>query len=30
MTYRDRTGKQFVVIASGSGENGVLKAFAIR
>jgi hypothetical protein len=30
MTYRDRSGKQFVVIASGNGENAVLKAFALR
>jgi quinoprotein glucose dehydrogenase len=30
MTYRDRSGQQFVVIASGNGENAVLKAFALR
>ncbi|MEX2283266.1 MAG: amidohydrolase family protein [Gemmatimonadota bacterium] len=30
MTYRDRAGKQFVVIAAGAGENAVLKAFAVQ
>jgi quinoprotein glucose dehydrogenase len=29
MTFRDRRGKQFVVIAVGSGDNAVLKAFAL-
>ena len=29
MTYRNRAGRQFVVIATGSGENAVLKAFAL-
>jgi glucose dehydrogenase len=30
MTYRDREGRQFVVIASGKGEDAVLKAFALK
>jgi hypothetical protein len=29
MTYRTRAGQQFVVIAAGSGDNAVLKAFAL-
>jgi quinoprotein glucose dehydrogenase len=29
MTYRTRAGKQFVVIATGSGSNAELMAFAI-
>ncbi|HEV2126627.1 MAG TPA: pyrroloquinoline quinone-dependent dehydrogenase [Chloroflexota bacterium] len=29
MTYQTRAGQQFVVIATGSGENAVLKAFAL-
>ena len=30
MTYRTRTGRQFVVIATGSGPEGTLAAFALR
>jgi quinoprotein glucose dehydrogenase len=30
MTYRTRAGRQFVVIASGAGEEGTLAAFALR
>jgi hypothetical protein len=29
MTYRSRTGRQFVIIATGGGENAVLVAFAL-
>jgi len=29
MTYRTRSGRQFVVIATGSGENGKLMTFAL-
>ncbi|MGH7468051.1 MAG: amidohydrolase family protein [Longimicrobiales bacterium] len=29
MTFRNRAGRQFVVIAVGAGENAVLKAFAL-
>ena len=29
MTYRSRTGRQFVVIATGGGEDAVLVAFAL-
>ena len=30
MTYRTREGRQFVVIATGSGASGTLVAFALR
>lgn len=30
MTYRTRAGRQFVVIATGSGANAALRAFALR
>jgi quinoprotein glucose dehydrogenase len=30
MTYRTREGRQFVVIATGAGNNAVLKAFALQ
>jgi quinoprotein glucose dehydrogenase len=30
MTYRTRAGRQFVVIASGMGDEGTLAAFALR
>jgi hypothetical protein len=29
MTYRTRSGRQFVVIATGAGSSAVLKAFAL-
>jgi hypothetical protein len=30
MTYRSRNGRQFVVIATGGGEDASLMAFALR
>jgi quinoprotein glucose dehydrogenase len=30
MTYRTRSGKQFIVVATGTGENNALVAFALR
>jgi quinoprotein glucose dehydrogenase len=30
MTYRTRAGRQFVVIASGTGTDGTLAAFALK
>ena len=29
MTYRTRSGEQFIVVATGSGADGVLVAFAL-
>jgi hypothetical protein len=29
MTYRTRDGRQFVVVATGAGDDAVLKAFAL-
>jgi hypothetical protein len=29
MTYRSKSGRQFVVIATGGGEDAVLMAFAL-